>query len=56
MNELGIIVGIAYATVVAFSYRRTGFLPALLWPLTIIVAGTAVYLRVVMLEERPPEE
>lgn len=54
-NVVIVLIALVYATIVAMTYRKTGFMPALLFPLTIIVAGTMVYLRVV-LTELPPEE
>jgi len=54
-NVVIVLIALVYATIVAMSYRKAGFMPALLFPLTIIVAGTMVYLRVV-LTELPPEE
>lgn len=51
MNEyIFFSVAAIYALIVAGSYRKAGFIPALLFPLTIIVAGTIVYLRVVFAE------
>jgi len=43
-----------YALIVAMSYRKVGFFAALLWPLTIIIMGTIVYLSFTV--SSPPEQ
>jgi len=46
MEPLNIIVSILYASVFTLSYKRVGIFPALFWPITIVIAGTLVYLTV----------
>lgn len=54
-----IIVPIAaiYASVVAFSYRKIGIFPALIWPVTIVCVGMIVFLATIFAPEgQDPEE
>lgn len=45
-QELIILNGVIYASIVALTYRKVGFLPALIFPFTIILMGIMVYLTV----------
>ena len=52
-DDVALILAIGiYTAVIAISYKKTGLLPAVFWPLTIIIAGTMVYLRVLIHEEK----
>lgn len=45
-EEFIIINAVIYASIVALTYRKVGFLAALLFPFTIILMGIMVYLTV----------
>lgn len=55
-QELIILNAVIYATIVALSYQRVGFLAALLFPLTIILMGIMVYLTVLTQPRQPPTD
>lgn len=55
MNNLEIAMACLYSLIAAVSYRRTGIIAAIFWPLTVIFFGLIVYVRVIT-SELPPAE
>lgn len=43
-----VMIAVIYATIVAMSYRKVGFFPALIWPMTVILTGIMVYLSIML--------
>jgi len=54
MEPFDMIIAIFYASIFTASYKKTGILPALFWPITIIMSGILVYMTVVFNE--PPDK
>jgi hypothetical protein len=48
------LIAVVYATIVAVSFKRAGFISAIIWPVTIILLGTYVFF-VTALSQRPEE-
>lgn len=55
-EDIIILIAAIYAAIVTLSYKKTGFMQALLWPMMIVILGTYVYFLAVLQEEPPPEE
>lgn len=49
-----IFIAVIYASIVAMSFNKVGLLPALLFPLTIVILGVIQYL--IFLSYTPPPE
>lgn len=54
MSDLVMVIAIIYATIVALSYSKVGFLPALFFPITIVILGTLQY--IIFMTYTPPPE
>lgn len=58
MNNLEMAIACLYALMVAISYNRAGLIAALFWPVTIVLLGLVVYVRIITsdLPQSPPKE
>jgi hypothetical protein len=52
-EEIIVLVAAIYASVAAIAYRRIGFLPAIVWPATIVCIGTIVFFVTIL---TPPNQ
>ena len=55
-EEIIILIAAIYASIVTVSYKKTGFVQALFWPINIIILGTYIYFLAILQEDQPPEE
>ena len=53
-EEYIVLIAAVYAAIVAISFKRAGFISAIIWPVTIILLGTYVFF-VTALSQRPEE-
>ena len=54
MDNLDIVLIAIHSFIVAISYRKAGFIAAFLWPLTVLLIGITIYIRVITSETPPP--
>lgn len=48
-----VILAALYASVVVLSYRKVGFVTALIWPVSMFLLGMIIYINVML---TPPKE